>query len=99
MSGLTLSAEGGAIYLKGEMTFATVSAALDESAALFVGAGDLYLNLKGVRRVDSAGVSLLLEWVRQMRAQQRQLRISSPPHALQRLAAIGGVAELLLVDA
>ncbi len=99
MSRLTLSAEEGAIHLKGEMTFATVGAALQESRTLFAGSDDLKLNLKGVRRVDSAGVSLLLEWKRQMAQQQRHLRLSNPPHALQRLAAIGGVAELLPVEA
>jgi phospholipid transport system transporter-binding protein len=95
VSGLTLLAEGASIRLQGEMTFATVGAALRGSTALFAAAGgDLQLNLAGIRRVDSAGLSLLLEWQRQMQQQQRQIHLSNVPHALQRLAMIGGVATL-----
>lgn len=99
MSRLTLSLQGDQIQLRGEMTFSTVPAALQQSRTLFMGRGVLSVDLKGVQRVDSAGVSLLLEWLREMRREQRQIHFTNVPHALQRLARMGGVDSLLSLDA
>ncbi len=97
MSGLNISAEEGVVLLKGEATFSTVVGALQQCMQYSTGSGDLQVDLRGVRRVDSAGVSMLLEWQRRLQRQQRQLRLCNVPHALQRLALIGGVADLLSV--
>ncbi|MBT3196945.1 MAG: STAS domain-containing protein [Gammaproteobacteria bacterium] len=85
----------GEISLKGELTFATVPTALREAPPLFVGQGELRVDLSKVRRLDSAGLALLMEWLRFANGQQRNIYFLNPPPQLERLARISGVSELL----
>jgi len=85
-----------ALALSGELTFATVlekrDALRDELSQPGAAAA---LDLSGVTRVDSAGLSLLLELTRLARAQHRELRFTGAPEPLQRLAGFFGLSEVL----
>jgi phospholipid transport system transporter-binding protein len=48
-----------------------------------------------VTEVDSSAVALLLEWRRQAEGRNLTLRLANPPAALQNLAELYGVLELL----
>ncbi len=98
MSRLSLSAEEDHFLLKGEITFATVASTLKHSLPLFKSVTTLQVDLKGVRRVDSSALALLLEWGRMMQQRQGTFRFFNTPHALQRLARIGGVDALLSLE-
>ena len=71
-----------------------VTAVLEESATLFRDA-DVRVDLSGVTDVDSAAVSLLLEWRRQALAAHRRIEYVNLPANLQSLADLYGVSELL----
>ena len=86
------------MVVKGELTFDTVVDALRQASPLFGTQGDVKLDLRSVKRIDSAGLSLLIEWVRQLRRQQRRLTVLNPPHQLGRLAKISGVNDIFTVD-
>lgn len=85
----------GAIRFSGQLTMATMNEALRESEALFAQEGPWELDFSGVDDVDSAAVSLLLEWVRQAAQLGRKLRIKNLPDNLQCLVKVYGVKELL----
>jgi phospholipid transport system transporter-binding protein len=85
----------GTIRFSGPLTMATVNEALLESAALFTQDGPWELDFSGVDDVDSAAVSLLLEWVRQAAQLGRKLHIKNLPDNLQCLVKVYGVEELL----
>jgi phospholipid transport system transporter-binding protein len=87
--------DGGAIRFSGPLTMATANEALGESEALFVQAGPWDLDFSGVHDVDSAAVSLLLEWVRQAARLGIKLRIRHLPDNLQCLVKVYGVEDLL----
>ncbi|MDP2783035.1 MAG: STAS domain-containing protein [Sulfurimicrobium sp.] len=87
--------DGGKIRFSGDLTMATVNEMLRESAALFTQEGPWELDFSGVDDVDSAAVSLLLEWVRQAAQLGRKLRIKNLPDNLQCLVKVYGVEELL----
>ena len=57
--------------LTGELSFASVPAALDQADALIA---DGQIDLSGVTRTDSAGLALLLELTRRARVNGKQLR-------------------------
>ncbi len=91
-----VSEVAGRVSLKGEMTYATVTAALRESERHFGSEGALRVDLKGVKRADSAGLSLLIEWIRRLEAEERDIWFSNLPHQLERLARVSGVFEILV---
>ncbi|WP_448505494.1 STAS domain-containing protein [Immundisolibacter sp.] len=87
--------EDGTIRFSGPLTMSTVNGALLESTPLFAQDGPWDLDLSGVNEVDSAAVSLLLEWVRQAARHGRKLHIKNLPENLQCLVKVYGVKELL----
>ncbi len=98
-AGPALTSQEGRWYLSGELTFDTVPGLLQASEQLFVPQGEaLHLDFNRVRRVDSAAVALLLEWLRRGDQNQQSIYYYRLPIALRRLAEIGGVAPLLPIE-
>jgi phospholipid transport system transporter-binding protein len=93
-----LVATGSGVFaLTGAVTFATAGGLLDEGRARFAGQSAVAVNLKDVSRVDSAGLALLLEWLRQAQSDQRKLTFTGLPEKMLAIARLSGV-EGLLVD-
>jgi phospholipid transport system transporter-binding protein len=86
---------GSRFDFSGPLTISTVCEWLRESEALFAEDGVWELNLAGVEEVDSAAVSLLLEWSRQAAQRGRQLQLRNLPDNLQCLLKVYDVQELL----
>lgn len=86
----------GIILLQGALLLATVEPLLKQSSQTFVQlTGDLTIDLAGVTHADSAGLALLIHWVRELRAAGRYLSyIQTPTHLLD-LARANGVEEIL----
>ena len=77
--------------LSGALDFNTVPALLAQMKAEhdpLQGSGDIYVDLAGVERSNSAGLGLLIEWVIQARQQQRTIYFSNLPNALLQIARI-----------
>jgi len=79
----------------GALTFETVPALYQNSAIWFVGAGDLTIDLAQVERTDSAGLALLIEWLRRAQAANRKLRFTNIPTQVQTLIRINGLQDAL----
>lgn len=93
-----LTATGpGEFSVTGPVTFATAGALLDAGRSQFGGHAAIAVNLKGVSRVDSAGLALLLEWLRQARADGRAMTFTALPDKLLAIARLSGVDGLLTV--
>ena len=56
------------------------------------------LDFKGVTEVDSAAVALALECLREARRRQLALSLANLPEAMQHLAELYAVSELLQAD-
>lgn len=98
MTGPSLTSSGaGLIVVKGPVTFATAGTLLDTGRALFAGQPTVTVNLREVTNVDSAGLALLLEWLRQARAERRAVLFQGVPDKLLAIARLSGV-EALLTD-
>ena len=89
-----LSCSDGRCTLSGPVTMRNVTAVLEESGRLFSGPR-VVVDLGGVTDLDSAAVSLLLEWRRGARAANREIEFVNVPANLKSLADLYGVSELL----
>jgi len=88
----------GEFQLSGELTFATVPALSRAGEQLFEAGDAVSVDLAGVGRSDSAGLALLVSWIRLARRHHKQLSFHSIPEQLQGLARVSGVDELLALD-
>jgi len=90
--------DDGRYALRGELGFNTVSALLKHSGEMFEGGEAITVDLDGVTRADSAGLSLLIEWWRQARSQGQEIRYINLPEQMLAMAKLGGLEELLPVS-
>jgi phospholipid transport system transporter-binding protein len=96
VSALRIEVRDGRLALSGELDHAGVAHALTESRAwLADGRGPLQVDLSGVTRSESAGVALLLEWLRGARQCGRDIEFLSPPRQLQSLLQFFGLEGVL----
>jgi phospholipid transport system transporter-binding protein len=89
-----ITQEGDRLLLQGPVTIATVSAVLAQSR-LLLAPGVAVLDFKSVTEVDSAAVALALECMREARRQGLSLSLANLPEAMQNLAELYAVSELL----
>jgi len=63
---LSITATDKGIDLKGSLTFSTISSVLSEGRKFLENhqADSVTIDLSNVKRIDSAGIALLLEWKR-----------------------------------
>ncbi|MEO8444644.1 MAG: STAS domain-containing protein [Gammaproteobacteria bacterium] len=92
--GLTAAAPG-VIAVKGPVTFDTAGTLLADGRALFAGVPAATVSLGGISSVDSAGLALLLEWLRLARSEGRSLAFEHIPEKLLAIARLSGVESLL----
>ena len=89
-----ISCIGDRCTVQGPLTMKNVTAVLAESVPLFSGPRVL-VDLAEVTEVDSAAVSLLLEWRRAAAKAQRHIEFANLPPNLASLAELYGVLELI----
>lgn len=90
-----LEAQGDSILVSGALTFATVPAVLNASKAFFKTRDALHFNLQSVSQCDSAGLALLISWVRRAAADDKPLSFEHLPAQLKAYAKVAGVEHLL----
>ena len=97
MSESALVAQGGGRFrVSGHLTFATAGALLRDSAVLWQGGeSSLTVDLDGVERADSAGLALLVEWMRTARDAGTAIRFQNIPDQLWAIARVGGLDDIL----
>ena len=89
-----IRSEAGRLLLEGPVTLDTVPALASESEPLLA-QGASVIDFAGVTDVGSSALALALEWRRQAGSRNVALRLENVPLAMQRLAMLYGVSELL----
>lgn len=88
-----LTRDGDQLKVAGPLNIESVPALLIQSNGMLKDVA--VVDLAGVTEVDSAAVSLLLEWRREAQTQNSALRFAHLPAALKSLADLYGVADLI----
>ena len=86
---------GGHWLLEGELSFASVPAVLKSSASGFMDSQLIEVDLKGVTRADSAGLALLVEWLRKSEHAGKAVTFTHVPDQLLAIARLCGLDEIL----
>lgn len=92
-----ITQEGDRLLLEGPVTIGTVSALFAQSRALLA-PGVAVLDFHGVTEVDSAAVALALECLREARRRKLPFSLANLPEAMQNLAELYAVSELLQAE-
>lgn len=86
------------VTVSGELSFASAPVLLEQGAALLAGhGGRIRLDLGGVTRADSAGLALLIEWLRIARRRQLAIEFRNIPPQLLAIARVSGLDRILPV--
>ena len=91
---ITADGEQGQYRLSGELTFHTVPDLLRQGQGLFEGCSTFVLDLQEVTRADSAGLALLLEWLRRCRHRKQDLFFRNLPQALSEIARVSNLDQV-----
>ncbi|MBA4143646.1 MAG: STAS domain-containing protein [Nitrosospira sp.] len=86
--------EAGELSVEGPVTIGNVTAVVARGIAVF-GRDDFVVDLTRVTEVDSAAVSMLLEWQRDAARRNRRMCFANMPQNLQNLIRLYGVSELI----
>ena len=86
--------EGRRIIVSGAVTLANVAQVLAEGAP-HLREGVRTVDLAEVTELDSSLLAMLLAWLRDARAHERELAFANLPEALQTIARLYGVDSLL----
>jgi len=85
------------ILVSGELTFATATSAMTEFNSLKEQVKELRIDLSDVTRSDSAGLALLVHWMRLAKATKKSLAFQYVPAQMLAIASASGLDELLPV--
>lgn len=90
----SISVEDNQWHVSGEILMDNANAVLADSNAFKI-ENDLKINLSGVTDVDTAALSLLLEWQRRAIAANKKVTFTHLPESLMSLATLYGVADFI----
>lgn len=97
MAAATTERDGDTLLVRGELDFDSVAELWATTKTLFRAEPILRIDLSGVRRSNSAGVALLVEWLRQARNRQRKLVFVNVPDQMQAIIRVVDLETVLPV--
>jgi len=88
---------GGGFLLSGELTFETIPSVWRTSSALLSEPGDITFDLQGISHTDSAGLALLIDWMRTARGLNKRIAFKNIPAQMLAIATVSGLEDILPV--
>lgn len=85
----------GRFHVSGVLDASTATQILEQSESPFAEAPQIEVDLGGVGESDSAGLALLIEWMRIARQSGRQIHFANVPAQIEALARISEVEDLI----
>ena len=88
----------GSWLLQGELDFASVPLVLQHAGVNMLGKEQITVDLKGITRADSAGLALLVEWLRESESAGNSIKFVNVPAQLLSIARVSGLEEILSLN-
>lgn len=86
---------GGRFRVSGVLDASTAREVLEQSESRFAQSKEIDVDLGGVGESDSAGLALLIEWLRIARQGGQAIRFANVPAQIEALARISEVEDLI----
>jgi len=87
--------QDGRLEIQGELSFASVPALWQECREHCASGGAVDIDLRQVSRSDSAGLALLVEWLRDAQRSGANLRFFNIPAQMLEMARASGLDQIL----
>lgn len=87
----------GKLAVTGVLSFDTVPDVLTRTAA-WIAASVQTVDLAGVRRADTAGLALMVEWLRRARLAGRSLKFIKIPEQVREIIRVNGLSRAFDID-
>lgn len=95
MNKLSIVNEGGGRFIvDGDLTFHTIDKKTANGFGFMATEKNITMDLGGVGNADSAGLALMLEWIKQASRKGVQLQFKNIPDQLLNLAKLSGLNSL-----
>jgi phospholipid transport system transporter-binding protein len=85
------------VVIEGELSYGTASAVLEKANALFAKLDALEIDLAAVSRSDSAGVAVLVDWMRYAKQTNKNVVFHNIPAQILAIASASGLDDVLPV--
>lgn len=91
MSSLTIVDQGAGVFqVQGDLTFGTIDKQIVKSFGFLKTASTVTIDLSQVANTDSAGLALMIEWIKMSRQYNTTLNFKNIPEQLRKLAKLSG---------
>lgn len=98
MAEATVQRDGDTLCVQGELDFDSVAGLWEITGSLFRDEPIHRVDLSGVQRSNSAGVALLVEWLRQARHRQWPLTFVNIPFQMRAIIEVAALETVLPLD-
>jgi phospholipid transport system transporter-binding protein len=88
----------GRFQLVGELTFRSIPELLQRARLLFNEADAIEVDLCQINRSDSAGLALLVEWMRNAQRDQKSIRFLNMPTKMLEIARSSSLDQILPLE-
>lgn len=95
---IVLDTKTNVVKIVGELTFSTVNEVLAQSEAVFDTVNSLDIDMSDVERSDSAGLALLVHWIRTANTQNKKIVFHNIPSQILSIADASGLDKLIPVQ-
>ena len=83
------------LVVEGELDFTTVVRLFDDVQPLLGAGADIRIDLQGITRSDSAGLALLIEWMRAAQRLGKPIQYLNIPPQMLAIARVSGLDQVL----
>ena len=99
MSETRIELKGDGLYLLlGELSFNTVPTIAASFAKIVNNTEKVVLDLQGVTRTDSAGLALLIDWMRLVRHKDKKIIFKNIPEQMLAVAKVSDLDDILPLE-
>ncbi len=87
--------QNGRLIISGDLNFSTVTTLWKQSLPLLSAVEEINFDLSQVKSSNSAGLALLLEWLKYAKRVKKTIRFSEIPNQLKSILSAGGIEDLI----